>query len=151
MKALGFQYRYQYDRNERNKNDNEFYYNLYENEQQRIENIHGYDIAFSIGKNENLDCDKCININNKSYSIMSSKKEYGIELKINQDIIPLPIVDFVNENPAFDQNKNQKIVQKIESPKYTVLMTYLTVNGKKEGMKKTLNQYRIKVMIRIKE
>ena len=36
MKALGFQYRYQYDRNERNKNDNEFYYNLYENEQQRI-------------------------------------------------------------------------------------------------------------------
>ena len=82
---------------------------------------------------------------------MSSKKEYGIELKINQDIIPLPIVDFVNENPAFDQNKNQKIVQKIESPKYTVLMTYLTVNGKKEGMKKTLNQYRIKVMIRIKE
>jgi hypothetical protein len=151
MKALGFQYRYQYDRNERNKNDNEFYYNLYENEQQRIENIHGYDIAFSIGKNENLDCDKCININNKSYSIMSSKKEYGIELKINQDIVPLPIVDFVNENPAFDQNKNQKIVQKIESPKYTVLMTYLTVNGKKEGMKKTLNQYRIKVMIRIKE
>ena len=151
MKALGFQYRYQYDRNERNKNDNEFYYNLYENEQQRIENIHGYDIAFSIGKNENLDCDKCININNKSYSIMSSKKEYGIELKINQDIIPLPIVDFVNENPAFDQNKNQKIVQKIESPKYTVLMTYITVNGKKEGMKKTLNQYRIKVMIRIKE
>ena len=151
MKALGFQYRYQYDRNERNKNDNEFYYNLYENELQRIENIHGYDIAFSIGKNENLDCDKCININNKSYSIMSSKKEYGIELKINQDIIPLPIVDFVNENPAFDQNKNQKIVQKIESPKYTVLMTYLTVNGKKEGMKKTLNQYRIKVMIRIKE
>ena len=151
MKALGFQYRYQYDRNERNKNDNEFYYNLYENEQQRIENIHGYDIAFSIGKNENLDCDKCININNKSYSIMSSKKEYGIELKINQDIIPLPIVDFVNENPAFDQNKNQKIVQKIESPKYTVLMTYLTVNGKKEGKKITLNQYRIKVMIRIKE
>ena len=153
MKALGFQYRYQYDRNERNKNDNEFYYNLYENEQQRIENIHGYDIAFSIGKNENLDCDKCININNKSYSIMSSKKEYGIELKINQDIIPLPIVDFVNENPAFDQNKNpeKKIIQKIESPKYTVLMTYLTVNGKKEGMKKTLNQYRIKVMIRIKE
>jgi hypothetical protein len=151
MKALGFQYRYLYDRNERNKNDNEFYYNLYENEQQRIENIHGYDIAFSIGKNENLDCDKCININNKSYSIVSSKKEYGIELKINQDIIPLPIVDFVNENPAFDQNKNQKIIQKIESPKYTVLMTYLTVNGKKEGMKKTLNQYRIKVMIRIKE
>ena len=152
MKALGFHYRYQYDKEERIKNDNEFYYNFYKNERENIENIHGYDIAFSIGKNNDIDCDNCININNKNYSIMSSKKDYGLDLQINQDIIPLRIVDFVNENQGFDQNENseEKIVQKIESPKYTVLITYITVSGKKDEKKKTLDTYQIKVMIQIK-
>lgn len=150
MKALGLHYRYQYDKIVNNENDTDFYYNLYNNEQQTIENIHGYDISFSIGNNENLDCDKCININNKSYSIVSTKKEYGFDLQINQEVIPIKIVDFVNENPAFSQNKNQKIIQKIESPQYSILITYLTANGKKERKKKTLNQYRIKVLVSIK-
>ena len=152
MKALGFHYRYQYDKEERIKNDNEFYYNFYKNERENIENIHGYDIAFSIGKNNDIDCDNCININNKNYSIMSSKKDYGLDLQINQDIIPLRIVDFVNENQGFDQNENseEKIVQKVESPKYTVLITYITVSGKKDEKKKTLDTYQIKVMIQIK-
>lgn len=152
MKALGFHYRYQYDKEERIKDDNEFYYNFYKNERENIENIHGYDIAFSIGKNNDIDCDNCININNKNYSIMSSKKDYGLDLQINQDIIPLRIVDFVNENQGFDQNENseEKIVQKVESPKYTVLITYITVSGKKDEKKKTLDTYQIKVMIQIK-
>lgn len=152
MKALGFHYRYQYDKEERIKDDNEFYYNFYKNERENIENIHGYDIAFSIGKNNDINCDNCININNKNYSIMSSKKDYGLDLQINQDIIPLRIVDFVNENQGFDQNENseEKIVQKIESPKYTFLITYITVSGKKDEKKKTLDTYQIKVMIQIK-
>lgn len=152
MKALGFHYRYQYDKEERIKDDNEFYYNFYKNERENIENIHGYDIAFSIGKNNDIDCDNCININNKNYSIMSSKKDYGLDLQINQDIIPLRIVDFVNENQGFDQNENseEKIVQKVESPKYTVLITYITVSGKKDEKKKTLDTYQIKVMIQLK-
>ena len=126
--------------------------NFYKNERENIENIHGYDIAFSIGKNNDINCDNCININNKNYSIMSSKKDYGLDLQINQDIIPLRIVDFVNENQGFDQNENseEKIVQKIESPKYTVLITYITVSGKKDEKKKTLDTYQIKVMIQIK-
>jgi hypothetical protein len=83
---------------------------------------------------------------------MSSKKDYGLDLQINQDIIPLRIVDFVNENQGFDQNENseEKIVQKIESPEYTVLITYITVSGKKDEKKKTLDTYQIKVMIQIK-
>jgi hypothetical protein len=83
---------------------------------------------------------------------MSSKKDYGLDLQINQDIIPLRIVDFVNENQGFDQNENseEKIVQKVESPKYTVLITYITVSGKKDEKKKTLDTYQIKVMIQIK-
>ena len=152
MKALGFQYRYQYDRIEKNEKDTDFYYNLYKNEQQTIENINGYDIAFSIGNNSDLECDECININNKSYSIVSSKKEYGKELKINQDIIPLRIVDFVNATAAFVQNKNpdEKIIQKIESTKYSILMTYLTVSGERKGKHLTLDRYQIKVMVKIK-
>jgi len=152
MKALGFQYRYQYDRIEKNEKDTDFYYNLYKNEQQTIENINGYDIAFSIGNNSDLECDECININNKNYSIVSSKKEYGKELKINQDIIPLRIVDFVNSTAAFTQNKNpdEKIIQKIESTKYSILMTYLTVSGEKKGKHITLDRYQIKVMVKIK-
>jgi hypothetical protein len=75
-----------------------------------------------------------------------------LDLQINQDIIPLRIVDFVNENQGFDQNENseEKIVQKVESPKYTVLITYITVSGKKDEKKKTLDTYQIKVMIQIK-
>lgn len=153
MKALGLHYRYQYDREERIKNDTEFYYNLYKNEQQKVENIQGYDMLFSIGNNNDLDCDECLTIDNKSYSIKSSKKEYGLDLKINQDIIPLRIVDFVNATATFVKNENsgEKIIQKIETPKYIVLMTYLTVNGEKKGKKLTLNQYQIKVMVRIKK
>jgi hypothetical protein len=99
-----------------------------------------------------MDCDECININNKNYSIISSKKEYGIELKINQDIIPLKIVDFVNATAAFEQNENssEKITQTIETTKYTILMTYLTVSGKINGKKKTVDQYQIKVLVKIK-
>jgi hypothetical protein len=76
-----------------------------------------------------------------------------LDLQINQDTIPLRIVDFVNGNPAFDQNEDseEKIVQEIESPKYTILITYVTASGKKEGTKMKVEHYRIKVLVRIKE
>ncbi len=153
MKALGFQYRYKYDRTETNENNNEFYYNFHKNEQQNIENIHGYDMLFSIGNNNNVDCDNCINMDNKSYSIVSCKKDYGLALQINQDTIPLKIVDFVNANPAFDRNENsgEKIIQKIESPKYSILITYISVSGEIKGKKKTLDRYQIKVLVDIKK
>ncbi|SHF70211.1 protein of unknown function [Flavobacterium fluvii] len=152
MKALGFQYRDSYRKREREENDNEFYYNLYKNEQQSIENIHGYDMSFSIGNNNDLECKECININNTNYSVLSSKKDYGLDLQINQDTIPLKIVDFVNANPAFDQSDNSggKIIQKIESPKYSILITYITVSGEIKGRKKTLDRYQIKVLVDIK-
>lgn len=152
MKALGFQYRYSYKRKEMNENDNEFYYNFHRNEQQRIENIHGYDMSFSVGNNNNLECNECININNKSYSVLSSKKEYGLDLQINQDTIPLKIVEFVNATAAFDESENsgERITQKMESPKYTILITYISVSGKKEGKKKTLDRYQLNIMVQIK-
>ena len=48
MEALGLQYRSNYDRKE--NNNTEFYYNYYANDDQNIENIHGYDISFSISE-----------------------------------------------------------------------------------------------------
>lgn len=152
MKALGFQYRSKYDREQMEENDNDFYYEFYKEQNQDIENIHGYDLSLSIGNKEDLDCDNCIKINNKSYSIMSCKKDYGLALQINQDNIPLKIFDFVNANPAFDQNENSggNIVQKIESPKYSILITYNMVSGKIKGKRKILDQYQIKVLVRIK-
>lgn len=152
MKALGFQYRSKYDREQMEENDNDFYYEFYKEQNQDIENIHGYDLSLSIGNKEDLDCDNCIKINNKSYSIMSCKKDYGLALQINQDNIPLKIFDFVNANPAFAQNENSggNIVQKIESPKYSILITYNMVSGKIKGKRKILDQYQIKVLVRIK-
>ena len=152
MKALGFQYRDSYYRQEKFENNNEFYYNFHKNEQQNIENIHGYDMSFSIGTNNDLKCNDCLNINNINYSVISSKKDYGLDLQINQDTIPLKIVDFVKANPAFEENENsgEKITQKIESPKYSILITYITVSGEIKEKKKTLDRYQIKVLVRIK-
>ena len=150
MNALGLKYHYKYESHE--KEDKEFYYNFNTNEQQDIENIHGYDMSFTIGSYNDLKSGKSVNINNKSYSILSFKKEYGIDLHINQDIIPIKIVDFVNENSAFDQkgNSEKKIIQKIETPKYTFSITYFNASGKIEGKKKKIEHFRIKVLVSVK-
>ena len=150
MEALGLYYRSPYDQKE--KNNKEYFYNFYENNNQNIENIQGYDVSFSILNNEDLECNECVKIDNKSYSIISTKKEYGVDLQINQDIVPLKIVDFVNQTPAFDKNENwnQKITQKIETPKYTILIYYINVSGDRKGNKKTVDQFQIKVLLGIK-
>ncbi|MDI5898882.1 DUF4153 domain-containing protein [Flavobacterium yafengii] len=150
MEALGLDYRSPYD--QKGKNNKEYFYNFYENNNQNIENIQGYDVSFSILNNEDLECNECVKIDNKSYSIISTKKEYGVDLQINQDIVPLKIVDFVNQTPAFDkkENWNQKITQKIETPKYTILIYYINVSGDRKGNKKTVNQFQIKVLLGIK-
>jgi hypothetical protein len=149
MKALGLNYRAQYDQKMNNK---EYFYNFYENNNQNIENIQGYDVSFSIANSEDLECTECITIDNKSYSIISTKKEYGVDLQINQDIVPLKIVDFVSQTPDFDYKENwkQKITQKIETPKYTILIYYMNVSGERKRNKKTVDQFHIKVLLGIK-
>ncbi|MBP6182467.1 DUF4153 domain-containing protein [Flavobacterium sp.] len=151
MEALGLDYQSQYD--QKSKNNKEYFYDFYEKNNQNIENIQGYDVSFSILDNKNLECNECITIDNKSYSIISTKKEYGVDLKINQDIVPLKIVNFVNQTPAFNYNENwkQKITQKIESAKYTILISYINVSGERKGNKKTVNQFQIKILLKIKK
>ena len=151
MKALGLNYRAQYDQ-KINNNNNEYFYNFYENNNQNIENIQGYDVSFCFLYSEDLECTECITIDNKCYSIISTKKKYVVDLQINQDIVPLKIVDFVSQTPAFDQNENwkEKIIQKIETPKYTILIYYINVSGKRKVNKKTVDQFHIDVLVGIK-
>jgi hypothetical protein len=148
MEALGFEYRSQYDSSI--TDDGNFYYEYYKNERQYIENIHGYDMSFSLSKNIELNCEDCIKIDGVSYTIQSIEKDYGTDLKINQDVLPLKIIDFINKNKVFDKNGNEKIVQKIEFPKYSVLLTYRSVFGRKVDKQKEIYQYTIDVLLKIK-
>lgn len=148
MEALGFEYRSQYDLSI--INDGNIYYEYNKNESQNIENIHGYDMSFSLSKKVEINCEDCIKIDGVSYSIQSIEKDYGTDLKINQDLLPLKIIDFINKNKVFDKNENKKIIQKIEFPKYTILLTYRSVSGKKVDNQKKIMYYTIDVLLGIK-
>lgn len=151
MEAFGMQYRSDYDTNE--KDGNYFNYNFNENEQQSINNVHGYDLSFSVSNFGNFDCNKCVKINEKTFSIKTKKQNYGLDLQINQDSIPLKIFDFINTNSAFGLNDDtdEKITQKIETLKYDILITYSSVSGRKTGSLKAVDNYEIKVLVKIKD
>jgi hypothetical protein len=150
MDAFGMQYRSDYDKNE--KDGGYFNYNFNENESQTIHNIHGYDLSFSLSNFSKFDCIECAKINEKTFSIKTKKQNYGLDLQINQDNIPLKIYDFINSNSAFELNDNSddKIIQKIETVKYDILITYSSVSGRKTGKLKTVENYEIKVLVKIK-
>lgn len=151
MKSLGFEYRSPYDR--KNDNDGSFYYYFYGNDDNTVENIHGQDFLFTLSNNTDFNCDKCTSIDGKAYSIKSKKTDYGLDLQINQDIIPLKINDFVTKNSVFrrNNNTNENVIQKIENSKYTITLNYISVNGKIEKEKKIISNYHIKVMVGIKK
>lgn len=151
MKSLGYEYRSEYDR--RNDTDNTFYFYYYGNDNNKVENIHGNDFLFSISSYNNFDCNNCTSIEGKTYSIKSVKTDYGLDLQINQDIIPLKINDFVNKNSNFRRNNhsNKSVAQKIDHQKYAITLNYISANGSIEEKKKILENYEIKVMVAIKK
>ena len=151
MKAFGLQYRSDYDSIE--KDGNYFNYNFNENEHQSINNVHGYDLSFTVSDFVILDCNECVKINGKTFSIKTNKQNYGFDLQINQDNIPLKIYDFINSNPAFELNDatDEIITQKIETVKYDILITYSSVSGRINGKLKTIENYEIKVLVKIKD
>ena len=151
MKSLGYEYRSEYDL--RNDTDNTFYFYYYGNDNNKVENIHGNDFLFSISSYNNFDCNNCTSIEGKTYSIKSMKTDYGLDLQINQDIIPLKINDFVNKNSNFRRNNhsNKSVVQKIDHQKYAITLNYISANGSIEEKKKILDNYEIKVMVAIKK
>ena len=151
MKAFGLQYRSDYDSNE--KDGNYFNYNFNENETQKINVVHGYDLSFIITNFVNLDCNECVKINEKTFSVKTKKQNYGLDLQINQVSIPLKTYDFINSNPAFELNddSDEIITQKIETVKYDILITYSSVSGRINGKLKTVENYEIKVLVKIKD
>lgn len=149
MKALGLKYHSKYE-NE-NEQRSEFFYDFYETNNQNLKNIHGYDLSFTISNDSNFQCTDCAQINGVNYNIKTIEKKYGLDLQINQDIIPLNLVDFVNKNPIFDHNNSpEKINQKIESSKYVILITYRNISGKKRGKTKKINRYTIDLLVGMK-
>ena len=151
MENLGFEYRSEYARKD-DKNDSFSYY-YYESDNNVVENIHGYDFIFTINQLNSFECNNCITIGNKIFSIKANSTDYGQALQINQDIIPLKINEFINANSGFRNNPNEdeKIEQIIETSKYTILMTYISANGTIEKNKKSPINYQIKVMVGIKK
>ena len=151
MEAFGMQYRSDYDTNE--KDGNYFNYNFNENETQKINNVHGYDLSFIVTNFVNLECNECVKINGKTFSVKTNKQNYGLNLQINQDRVPLKIYDFINSNPAFELNDatDEIITQKIETLKYDIMITYSSVSGRKIGELKTVENYEIKVLVKIKD
>jgi len=151
MESLGFEYRSEYDR--KNELNDSFNYYFYENNDNAVVDIHGYDFIFTINQYNSFECKNCITIDDTTYSIKSKTRDYGKDLQINQDIIPLKINEFINADPGFknNHNPNKKIEQKIENSKYIILMTYISANGIIEKNKKSPINYQIKVMVSIKK
>jgi len=148
MEAFGLQYRSDYDKNENDEN----YFNYNFNGNDKINNVHGYDLSFTLSNFGSFEDDEGVKFNDKIYKVKSVKQNYGLDLQINQDRIPLKIYDFINSNSAFELNDNsdEKITQKIETVKYDILITYSSVNGSKKGKIKTVENYEIKVLVKIK-
>jgi hypothetical protein len=147
MEALGYEYRSYY---ETQQEDNNLYYSYYENESTSLENIHDYDISLMLSSANEFKCINCTKINNKSYSIKSYVKDYGVDLQINDDIVPLEIKPFIYKNFKHDLPSDEKITQTLTTPKYNILITYIVANVRYNDKKVTLNNYQVKVMIGIK-
>lgn len=148
MEALGLNYRSEYDE-EKNK-DKDINYNYYENDTQNVELISGYDVSFKIYGDTNLKCTDSITINEKKYSFKSKIKDYGVDLKINSDVIPLKIIDFIKATKSFNSNQSKKIIQQIDSEKYQLLLTYINVYGTRDADLINVANYELKVMVKIK-
>lgn len=148
MEALGVTYRSRYDLETSNRTV--FNYTFYDNAAHRIENIRGYDLLFSVSNYNDVNCTNCITLNGIPYNVQSSKKPYGLDLQVNQDTMPLRLFDFINGHAGFHNANSKKITQRVEHPKYTLLITYLEAVGTIKNGKKTTESYNIKVLLKIK-
>ncbi|WP_291285874.1 DUF4153 domain-containing protein [Flavobacterium sp.] len=148
MEALGYEYQSEYAREEQINDSFYFYY-----QQDKVINIHEYDFSVDLSSDNPYECNDCVKIENKSYSLKSTVEDYGLNLEINKESIPLKIVDFINVTPDFKRNQvyDKKITQEVQTSKYKILITYLSANGKIKDNKKTVNRYMINVLVQIKK
>jgi hypothetical protein len=149
MEALGLEYRSDYEKNI-NEDGSYNYSQSYNNYEITI--IKGYDFSFELSNFNSIDDKETVKIDNKTYALKSEDKEYGFDLSINNEIIPIKIYDFIKSNSAFENNDNSdpSIVQEIQSNNYDLRIIYNSVSGSKKGKEKTIDNYEIKILVKIK-
>jgi hypothetical protein len=149
VEALGVNYRSKYDIVNTKKTTFNYVYS--DNYKETIETIRGYDLSFLLSNYGQLECDNCVVINSTSYSIQSIKKSYGVDLKINNEVVALPFITFIEKGAGFDNNhSSKKMSQVVETPNYTCLITFLEVGGNYVNGKKEIVNYNLKILLKIK-
>ena len=149
MEAFGYEYHSEYEKNI-NEGGSYNYSQPYNNKEITI--IRGYDFTFELSNYNSIDDKEIVKIDNKTYALKSEDKEYGFDLSINNEIIPIKIYDFIKSNSAFENNDNSdpSIVQEIQSKNYDLRIIYTSVSGSKKGKEKTIDNYEIKLLVKIK-
>ena len=149
MEAFGYEYHSEYEKNI-NEGGSYNYSQPYNNNEITI--IRGYDFSFELSNYNSIDDKETVKIDNKTYALKSEDKEYGFDLSINNEIIPIKIYDFIKSNSAFENNDNSdpSIVQEIHSKNYDLRIIYTIVSGSKKGKEKTIDNYEIKLLVKIK-
>ena len=149
MEAFGLKFRSDYETNI-NKDTN--YYYSKSNNSNEITIVNGYDFTFEMSNYSSINDKETVIINNKTYALKSDKKEYGFDLSIDKEVIPIKIYEFIKSNSAFENNDNtdDSITQKIQSNNYDLVIIYNSVNGVKKGSEKTIDSFEIKILVKIK-
>jgi hypothetical protein len=148
MEALGYTYRGRYYNG--NDTSENFYYNYYNSNEMNFEKVQGYDFAFTINNTSNSNCQNCLESNGKKYSITYSKKDYGIELQINNDIIPLLLNDFLQKNKSLIEDNHKQITQTIVTKDFEIQLNYQSLDGEYQNDTITLNWFTINALLKIK-
>jgi hypothetical protein len=149
MEALGLEYHSDY---ETKVNEDANYNYSKNNNSNDITIVKGFDFSFELSNYNSIDEKESVKIGDKTYALKSNKKEYGFDLLINNEVIPVKIYDFIKSNSAFENNDNTDatITQNIQSNNYDLNIIYSSVDGTKKGLEKTVDSYEIKVLVKIK-
>ncbi|AWG21248.1 DUF4153 domain-containing protein [Flavobacterium faecale] len=148
MKELGFTYRGSQYRGENNGEAVYYYYNS--EKSLPIDNIQGYALAFELNRYATTNCDDCITIDSKGYSISHKMVAKGIELTINNEKILLPINDFVFKNKELIKQNTEQLIQNIRTKNFDFRLNYKSVNGQIEEDQVVIENYDITIYVKIK-
>ena len=146
MKALGTTYVSTYENSKPNEEQYHYNYNG-----SAIENIHGYDFSISANEFNEKNLTGVVTIANAKYNIKTITKKYGLDLKINTEVIPIDLLSYIVSNPAFKQgdNSNTEIIQEIEHSKYHLRIQYQSANAHTSLKEKSLDGYQIKILAKL--
>ncbi len=149
MEAFGLEYRSDYEKNI-NEGGSYNYSQPYNNNEIMI--IKGYDFSFELSNFNAIDDKETVKIDNKTYALKSEDKKYGFDLSINNEIIPIKIYDFIKSNSSFKNNDNSdpSIVQEIRSNNYDIRIIYNSVSVSIKGSENEIDNYEIKILVKIK-